>query len=307
MTNKNCILDYLQSQGYVSLDASLTPEQQSQSKAYRALISCELEPALLSLKFGDKDAWGHVYLNQYIRASRSRGFQPWCIRTVALKQLSENWSVEESMAVAREAYASLETQLQGHEYLLHTSQPTTVDALLWAHLANALCNLHLVTLLADYTNLVQYFSRIYDDYFRNNLDAEWKVWNQEQNLTSAFQQLPVEESNTEPSTFHDALELIQSVSVHTHDLGEVLAVAKEKRLQEIKGRRSIVPTEETTLYRWRMGGDIMPPKKTSPHEQAEETPLQAKYKKQHKRNDELWLSAVVAVTAIAIFFGARNN
>lgn len=316
--HKNCILDYLQSQGYVSLDASLSPSQQALSNAYSALIESQLEPALLSLRFGDKDAWEQVYRNQYIQASKQNDqsyslgsrFQAWSVRNVALKQLlDKTFTVQESMSIAREAYTSLETLLQGsNKYLLDTPSPATVDALLWAHLAEALCDVHLVTLLADFPNLIKYFQRIYEEYFRLPQDVEWKVWNQEQNLVSPFQQLPLEESaSNEPSTFHDALQMMQSISIHTHDLQEVLDVAKEKRLQESKSRN--VPAKQSNLYRWRMGGNILPRKKkeSAAAEQPEETPLQTKYRKAHKQNDELWLSAVVAVTAIAVFFGATTR
>jgi len=312
--NKNCILDYLQSEGYVSLDASLSPQQQSLSKAYTALVNSQLAPALISLRFGDSNAWEQVYRKQYIQASNNgrngsylpplgSWFQAWSVRNVALKQLGKTWSVEECMAIARDAYASLEAQLEGNDYLLHTQNPTTIDALLWSHLADALCDVHLVTLLAGFPNLVKYFQRIYEQHFRLDTNAEWKVWNQEQNLSSPFQQLPVEEPR-EPCTFHDALELMQSFSVHTHDLQEVLTVAREKRLQESKNRS--VPTKHSRLYRWRMGGDIRPPKKESP-ETEQETPVQEKYRKAHKQNDELWLSAVLAITATAVFFGATKR
>jgi len=314
--NKNCILDYLHTEGYVSLDESLSPSQKSLSKAYTALIQSQLEPAVVSLRFGDSRAWDQVYRQQYIQASYNgkRGFMPplgsyfqaWSVRNVALKQLHKLWSVEECMEIAREAYQSLETQLEGNNYLLHTEKPTVVDALLWAHLADALCDVHLVTLLADFPNLVKYFQRVYDQNFRLDTDAEWKIWNQEQNLASPFQQLPIEEAySNEPSTFHDALQLMQSFSVHTHDLQEVLIVAKEKRLQDSKIRR--VPLQQSTLYRWRMGGAIRPSKKEKADASEQETPQQEQFRKAHKQNDELWLSAVLAVTVVAVFFGTTTR
>ena len=313
-TANNCILDHLQSQGCVALDKELSPLQKSLSSAYTALIQSQLEPALLSLRYGDRDAWEQVYRQQYVQASKNgtngyssplgSWFQAWSVRTVALKQLKTAWSVQESMSIAREAYQSLETQLlEGNGYLLHTKSPTTVDAVVWAHLADALCDVHLVTILADFPNIISYFQQIYDQYFRLDTDAEWKVWNQEHNLASPFQQLPQEEtSSNEPSTFHDALELMQTFSVHTHDLQEVLTVAKEKRLQESTSRN--VPARQSNLYRWRMGGDVRSSKQKTP--EAEDTPLQEQYR-ERRRNDELWVSAVLAVTAIAVFFGATTQ
>lgn len=299
------ILDYLKQQGNC-LDQSLTPLRTSTSRAYTALIS-RLEPVLLSLRFAS-DAWEQVYRRQYIQASGAAGrfplaswFQAWSVRNVALKQLIKVYSVEESMAIAREVYQSLETQLDGHDTLLHTTSLTTVDAILWAHLADALCNVHLVMLLADFPILCKYFSRIYDTYFRLDTDAEWKVWNQQQNLLSPFQQLPVE-VREEQSTFHNALELMQSFSVHTHDLPEVLSVAQKKRASQDK----LLPAKrESTLYRWRMGGSVFPKKMASREEP--ETPQQQELRKAHKHNDELWLSAVIGVTAMALFFGTTTR
>ena len=313
----NCILDYLQSQGYVSLDDSLSPSQKALSNAFASLITSQLEPVLLSLRFGDSDAWRQVYRPQYIRASKNgptgylpplgSWFQAWSVRNVALKHLAHpTRTTEECTEVARDAYQSLETQIEGHDYLLHTEKPTTVDGLLWAHIADALCDVHLLTLLADFPNLVQYFQRIYDQYFRLDVDAEWKVWNQEQNLVNPFQHLPVEETKSnEPSSFHDALALMQSFSVHTHNLQEVLIVAKEKRTQDSKARR--IPPQQSTLYRWRMGGSIRPDKEETADSSEQETPQQEKYRRAHKQNDELWLSAVLAVTAIAVFFGTSKR
>ena len=263
------------------------------------------------MEMHNEDAWEQVYRKQYIQAAGAVTqrfplacwFQAWSVRNVALKQLHKTYSVDEGMAIAQEAYQSLETQLDGHDYLLHTTTPTTVDAVLWAHLADALCNVHLVILLADFPTLCKYFSRIYDKYFRLDTDADWKVWNQEQNLLSPFQQLPVE-VGPEQSTFHNALELMQSFSVHTHDLPEVLAVTKQKRASQEKSRATT--KRESTLYRWRMGGSISSAKTGEPREEPE-TPQQQELRKVHKQNDELWLSAVVGVTAIALFFGTSTR
>jgi glutathione S-transferase len=306
----NSILDYLQTERNMHhLDESslfLSPSQQALSHAYTELIKSQLQPALLSLRFGDDDAWNQVYRKQYMQAGNA--FQAWSIRMVGKQQLKQVWSVEESCTKAREAYQSFTSQLGDCKYLL-CEEPTTVDALLWAHLAEALCNVHLVIILAEFPRLVEYFQRIYDTYFRLDVDDEWKVWNQEQNLHSPFQTLPMEEtssSSNKPCAFHDALELMQSFSVHQHDLKEVLVVAKEKRVLQESEKRDV--RHNNTLYRWRMGDDIMPPKKSpDPEEETTPTEQQVKWRKTHKRNDELWLSAVVAATAIAVFFGTVRN
>ena len=309
---KNCILDYLQTQEHVDLDKGLSASQKALSHVYTALVKTQLDPALLSLRFADRDAWDHVYRQQYVEAScgGNHGFLPpfgsrfqaWSIRAVALKQLTPTWSVKESCSIARTGYSSLETQLGENLYLLGTAEPTTVDALLWAHLADALCDVHLVLILADFPNLIQYFQRVFDKYFRLDTDTDWKVWNYEQNLRSPFQKLPLEDTSVDKtSTFHDALELMQSFSVHTHDLQEVLTVTKEKRLQETRE----IPSRQSALYRWRMGGDIRSPKQEA--SDAEETPQQQKWRKDHKYNDELWLSSVAALVGLAVFLGTSRG
>ena len=61
-----------------------------------------------------------------------------------------------------------------HAYVLGTDDPTHVDALLFAHLAEALCDVHLVLVLARRPVLVRYFGAIYDRYFGPGYADEWR-------------------------------------------------------------------------------------------------------------------------------------
>eukprot|EP00521_Asterionellopsis_glacialis_P018290 CAMPEP_0195304322 /NCGR_PEP_ID=MMETSP0707-20130614/34238_1 /TAXON_ID=33640 /ORGANISM="Asterionellopsis glacialis, Strain CCMP134" /LENGTH=524 /DNA_ID=CAMNT_0040368097 /DNA_START=18 /DNA_END=1588 /DNA_ORIENTATION=+ len=333
----NSILEYLQSEKNLDLDSNLTDTQKSLSHAYCCMIESRLNPILLALKFADEDAWQNVHRHQCIRAatmtpaaawngndssngapttptSERRWFpfgswmQAWGERSVALKQLSlhhSRASVEVSRADARKCYEVFEAQLkqnsQSSSYVLGTSAPSTLDAFLWAHLAEALGDVYLVTVLADFPHLAEYFQRFYDTYFALEVNSsssstaaptvEWKVWNHQENLRNPFQQLPQETSKnfSNEADFKNTVDLMTRLSVHKHDLKEVLVVAKESRESEVTPSTKSLPD---TWHRWRMGGDMYPPKTEDEinQERQQQEPSQRKWRKDNKNNDELWIS-----------------
>jgi Glutathione S-transferase, C-terminal domain len=208
--------------------------------------------------------------------------------------------------MARPCYATLETSLENQNYLLGTPTPSTVDCMLFDHLAEALCNVHLVIVLADFPKLVQFFQKLYETHFGLGDMDEWSTWNRQENLVNAFQTLPIEtkRGGTSDRPFKNALELMQSLSVHQHDLPEVLVVMKQKRAQETKPK----PIKEySTLYRWRMGDDLMEKSKAeednSNNDETDKTTKQSpqeKWRKDQKYSDEVWISAVFAVSLAVI-------
>jgi hypothetical protein len=318
------IIDYLQTERGLDLYKELvtTPEQKSQYHMIKTLVEQQLNPVLAFLRYGDDDAWRQVYRLQYMEAAAGPGynlyrphlfawFQAWSIRTLALKQVGRSWSVPDAVTIARRGYDSLETLLLsdgGRDYILNTSTPSMADVLVWAHLAEALCDVHLVMVLADFPKLVDLFQRMYDAYFRlsPNESEDWRLWNRHENAKNPFQKIPIDTSmpNKKPSHFHDALELMQSLSVHTRDLREALFVSKEKRLLEESYQKPRTPKEQTALYRWRMGGDVFPPKA---EDEPQETPQQAKYRKDAKTNDELWISGVFAGVVLVLAFARKAS
>ena len=66
---------------------------------------------------------------------------------------------------------------QQQQHLLGTDKPTHVDALLFAHLAEALCNVHLVLVLSGHPVLLRYFGDMYDRYFGKGYADEWNMHN----------------------------------------------------------------------------------------------------------------------------------
>jgi hypothetical protein len=320
---RNHILEYLlYSKGGHSLDNHLSPRQRAQSTIFETLIQSELHKILLFLRYEDLDAWEQVYRPQVLLASGSHSYvaqmggrvQAWSERAMGRRQLGEavrSLSIAQAIERAKQIYASLESQLdQPHQeessnsttFLLGLSQPSLVDAFLFEHLAHALCDVHLVVCLADFPNIVTYFSNMCKLYFGNN-DAgtpEWIKWNRRQNRENTFHQLPFARNrkSTKPH-FKDAIELMQSLSVRIQKLQEVLVVTKQTRVEEPWPAPSD-PTK-SNLYYWRHGGDLTKRKSSEQGEDpAMASPQRKKMIRDQQRNDQTWVSGVLGVSALAI-------
>jgi hypothetical protein len=331
----NSILAYLQGHRHVNLDAHLQPLQLSMALSFRKLIEMELQPILLLLRYEDRDAWEQVYRRQHIHASCPHPWQrqgtPWVMqwrgkfqammeRAVERRRLLEfarrgqrsaAVGIQEAIARARMGYQALEQQLitvgypdkTSQTYLLGTQRPALVDAVLWAHLAEALCDVHLVVVLADFPYLVQYFQDLYEMYFATSKPNKsngmcWEAWNQRQNLENAFQQIPILAKNqlTKHRGFQDAIDLMQSLSLQKQELQEVLGAVKAKRNEEQwpkprKGTASL-------LYRWCMGEEM--DKSTEKKDKEDENPLRQKLLRDQMRNDQKWISGVAGISLVAI-------
>jgi hypothetical protein len=237
-------------------------------------------------------------------------FQAWSERAVALRELRLSNSplrdelfggggddrvvtVERAVAAARRCYRSLDGQLlwggEGGDaagekgktaFLLGTEGPTTVDVLLFGHLAEAICDVHLVPVLSEYKGLVGFFQDVHEAYFGAKVTAaageggaaERDRWNAHANASNPFNQIPLGDGGrggTRGGDEHgDAIRMMQTVALHCHDLGEALADAKAIRDREdgaaavagkaIEGRPS--HREAGALFhRWRMHGGLLSP------------------------------------------------
>lgn len=330
---QNSILLYLTEHRMVNLDADALKSEQQRglSLAYLNMIQSELASILLYLRFEDHDAWEQVYRKQYIQASlpphaqfdakntswilQLRGrFQAYMERTVERRRLleySRGQSVERVVERARIVYQSLERQLEAvvastgkanQIFLLGTDRPAFVDATLWAHLADALCDVHLVVVLASFPRLVKYFQDLHETYFSTAGSPHvntWEEWNERQNMANAFQKIPVLGQPTgmtnKHTTFKDAIDLMQTLSLQKQDLQEVVGAVKAKRDGEPWPLAS-KPTEKL-LFRWRMG-DTFETRKTTPEK--EENPMRKKLLRDQIRNDQLWISGVAGVSVVAL-------
>lgn len=324
---QNHILEYLKQARNVDLDRSLaTSEHRALSKCFMNLIENELNPILQYLRYEDHDAWEQVYRRQYLNATSPRShswiahlhgrFQACLERATYRRRLVEvtrTMTVPRAVERAKEAYTALELQLQRHggPHLMNVgSLPTLVDAVLWAHLAEALCDVHLVVVLADYPKLVKYFQDVYQRYFGSTPKETWEVWNQAQNRSNAFQQLPLlnEKKKLVASGFKDAIDLMQKLSLQKQDLQDVLDTAKAKRSSE--PWPTPTPATETMFYRWRMGEELKSQKQNVEESQDQpENPLRKKLIRDQIRNDQIWISGVVGISAMAILLlqGSGSN
>jgi hypothetical protein len=103
------------------------------------------------------------------------------------------------------AEEEVEQQQQQCIYLFGAIEPTYLDALLFAHLAEAMCDIHLVLVLSKHNKLIKYFDILYNTYFgneyinmykshisneNNNDDVHWIHHNNSVNATNAFNRLP---------------------------------------------------------------------------------------------------------------------
>jgi len=338
LSQENSILNYLQNEKGVDLDASLQAcgdkTQQALSKLLSLMITTKLHTCLMILRYEDGTVWHQVYRKQCLESSKRktkssstttttnndnnqtiydrfptiRGlYQAWSERVLARKELrgacgNKQISVEEAKAEVCKAYEIIEQQLSQvdseHDYLIGTPEPTLVDALLWSHLAEALCDVHLVLVLADFPKIVQYFQRIYDAYFATTATQKdaWKVWNKHQNYVNPFQQIPLEGDNPiaaeavdgPKKPFKHALDLMQTLSARDHNLLEVLKVSREKRssLEAVTSSGNAQTTKPATAKGQPSEGD-----------KAEITAIE-KARRRQQRHDQYWISLVAGVAIL---------
>ncbi|KAL7533221.1 hypothetical protein ACHAWF_004397, partial [Thalassiosira exigua] len=200
-------------------------------------------------------------------------------------------NVYRAVELAGMYYASLEERLDacfqrdGAAYFLGTEEPTYIDALLFSHLAEALCDIHLVLILGKYSRLMQYFRWIYDKHFgkdyatalrthgsgaRTVEHADWIRKNDIANGLNAFNQIPEATSTkqvtkkvlSEDDTGHEmvhAIQLMQQMAVHCNEFDEALRDAATLRLAEGADRAVLESYHRpigSRLYHWLMGSDI---------------------------------------------------
>lgn len=262
-------------------------------------------------------------------------------------------NVFRAMEYADLFYTALEKKIEANRdsrYFLGTSKPTYIDIVLFAHLSEALCDIHLILVLAKHSSLVKYFQFIYDQYFGEEYTKRVEksgegsfVWVQQNNVTNslnAFNQLPnVEKMKLGSRHVLDAggqdmthaIEVMQKLAVHCHELDEALRDAAAIRLSEGDEKAVLMSYHRPfglTLYRWLMGADVTlwGSKKTTAADadddddsrsnasnegdKRSEDPMQKrvreKMKQERRKNDELWLSAVVASIIAIVLVSNRK-
>ena len=334
----NSILSYLQRHRNADLDEKAgftTDQQRGLSRCFQHMINSELSTILSYLRYEDSDVWDRVYRKQYVQASTIEGnrngepgywftqlrgkFQAMMERNTQRRRLlgiganDKKRSTEQLLEHANECYFAIDRQLLcitkeqdeiiSKNYLLGTEMPALVDVLLWAHLAEALCDVHLVVLLASYPRLVKYFQDMYQTYFSSgegtsNVGSSWREWNEQQNLSNDFQQIPTlsEEDINHCSAIKDTVDLMQKSSLQKRNLQEVLQTVRHIRVQE-NHPKSREP-KSFLLYRWCMGETTRA--NSLSEEKTQENPIRKKLLRDQARNDQMWISGIFGISAVAL-------
>jgi len=300
-------------------------------------------------------------------------FSAWSERAVSLKELTlsnsisnrtnlfqkntKEVNVENAISMAKSCYQALDFLLgqqsknqNGLCLLLGTEIPSIVDTILFAHLAEALCDVHLITVLVEFKNLVEFFKTMYETYFGKEYiqkvneessqdDCSWINWNNIRNTLNQFNRIPIgndygergQSKVTSQKSYNDAIQIMQSVALHCHDLQEVLVSVSTQRIEEKKllltNKKDNV---EEMLHRFRMGGELRDSsrkegktiqtsgvhkrdKRDGHNDDQDFDEITRKNKermkkilREAKKNDQLWISGVVVSSLFAFTLAAAK-
>lgn len=255
-------------------------------------------------------------------------------------------NVYRAMEFADAYYSTLENKLESSltPYFFESEKPSYIDAVLFAHLAEAVCDLHLVLVLAKHTRLVQYFQRMYDTYFGieyiqsfesdSGGNTDWIKQNNVENACNAFNHIPESIpsvktlSPEQVSNMSHAIELMQELAVHCHQMDEALKDAAKSRLESGDSvvlenyHRPMAPS----LYKWCVGfweGDGKKPidekehptkDSDEPESDGPENDEKSEWKEQMKNaqrdarsSDETWVMGVVLAVFVSILVSASTS
>ena len=339
----NSIYEYLKLHRGVDLDSILMDDEQQiqKSATFVAILRDTLGPCLMALRYNaDRNAWDQIYRSQCISATCGSSnnnnwmcrpilgmWQAWSERVhyISNLTLSQRQQTKETIIeTARRAYAIFEHQLKANQsaglkkqYLLNTDKPTLIDCLLWDHIMQALVDIHLVILLADFPALLNFTQTIWDQYsFGTIIEQDditvvqkgssssllW-IWNMEENAMNAFARIPLlpesKQQLKNDSADSTGIDLIHKFSTLQTDLRKSLEFAKQQRSSTTSYQLYNRSQTWATWHRWRMGGGFLPPnkKRISSHDS---TSVEESSRRQYQRNDEIWMMSVVATTVIAM-------
>ena len=238
-------------------------------------------------------------------------------------------NVTKAVTVAKQAYQSLNWKLgqSAKGNLLDTEDLSVVDFLLFDHLAEALCNVHLVTILGDYDYLVAFFQNNYEKYFSKRYlqthgqpNAHWIKWNDNVNALNQFNRIPVNDverkirDKLSDEGYQSAFKIMQSMALHCRDLKVLLKDAAQLRREEDKlyGVDSVPQSKKGKwIQMLLMGGDLDPSKLKKSERKDEKKnnednvtqkneELLKKALREARQNDELWISATICATVLSL-------
>ena len=124
------------------LDVDLDAAAKARSLSLRAIINGVLEEALIYSRWHDNEHFHAVVLPQMRRALPFPLSWMWprTLRKYKLLQFSiAGTSMEKLEYRVKQAYEALAGQLENGDWIMGTERPTTADAVLFGHLAHAIC------------------------------------------------------------------------------------------------------------------------------------------------------------------------
>jgi hypothetical protein len=247
-------------------------------------------------------------------------------------------NVYRAMEYADAYYTTLEKKLSALSesmYFFGTDKPSFVDAVLFAHLAEAICDVHLVLVLANHSRLVKYFQTIHDAFFGSDYiklfaerNTNWIRENNHVNARNAFNQIPesIPSKTTltaeQVSEMTNAIQLMQQLAVHCHQLDEALQdAAKSRSESEQVGLDNCHRPMGSTLYKFCMGfweGDAKNPKKDKvgedKNDESNQDDMNSKWKDHMERmerdkrsSDETWVIGVFVAIFATVLISASSK
>jgi len=353
MVGNEDILPYLATK--YNIDHHLSPSQKSDMICLVSLIN-DLNEIQKVLRYGDADAWNAIYRKQCIKASTLHQiehpsedrlkcingfawFQAWAERTINLKCLkmgfrsryyfegSDALDVDKVLQLSKSAYQALDRRLADSQTnskptLLSTEALSSVDMLLFEHLAHAMCDVHLVTVLDGQKHLIRFFQDIYHQYFKdytsttNDLSCDWVKMNNITNALNQFNCVPLNDcmltNSVRKGDVQDVIAIMQRIAVHCHDLQEILAdmAIQKKKDDKMYASETGISKAGSMFHKVCMLGELSVEANDDGNEDTDEEDgddimkknrrQMKKMMKDAKKNDELWISGVLIAAVIGL-------
>jgi hypothetical protein len=337
------------------VDDHLSLSQKSDMLSLKSLIQ-DLDEMQKILWYGDADAWNEIYRKQCIKASTLHQmehlsedrvkhingfawFQAWAERAIHLKYLkfgfhsrfyvegNNTFHVDKVVQFCNDVYQALdhrlaESQSNSLTTLLSSEMLSSVDMLLFEHLANAMCDVHLVTVLDGKNHLIRYFQDIYHRYFRDyksstiiNLDPsiDWVKMNNRTNALNQFNHVPLDDlihtNSVHKGNLQDVITIMQQIAVHCHDLQEILAdmSIQKKRDDSLYASETGLSKAGSMFRKVCLLGELSTETNDEDTDEEDGDDIMKKNRRQMKKmmkdakkNDEIWVSGVLIAAVIGL-------
>ena len=254
---------------------------------------------------------------------------------------SKQVNLKKAIRMANDIFSSLDYKLglSSHGTLLDSQELSIVDVILFDHLCNALCDIHLVATLIEYKHLIAFFERTYESYFGkeyqlnyaatmkdSSSSSMWIQWNDRVNALNQFNRIPMNDveariretlDSGSSGGYQDAIKMMQAVALHCHDLREILAdVAILRKKEEEMYGVDTVPKSSVGqwMHKLRMGGELSKEGKRNTDSNQDDDNITKKNElhmkkmlREAKQNDELWISTTIVATMLGLFASVMSS